>query len=196
MQFDASLVHAGTGWCRSSLVQFGAGAGWCSLMQVGASQCNSAQVGADWCSLVQVSADWCSLMQVGVSWCSQMQAGAVWCSLWRYLVQVGVVWLSLAQFSIVCCKFLHDRLKLSSETFYFPTLPWPLLFVSQTSLDDYHAYLSCILTCATHLQLVEVQLLTIIQMTTLPWIKDVKMNTFKPVSNGHLVNIEGGCLRE
>lgn len=37
MQFDASLVHAGTGWCRSSLVQFGAGAGWCSLMQVGAS---------------------------------------------------------------------------------------------------------------------------------------------------------------
>ena len=34
MQFDASLVHAGTGWCRSSLVQFGAGAGWCSLVQI------------------------------------------------------------------------------------------------------------------------------------------------------------------
>lgn len=59
-----------------------------------------------------------------------VQLDVGWCSLLRCLVQVGVVWLSLAQFSIVCCKFLHDRLKLSSETFYFPTLPWPLLFVS------------------------------------------------------------------
>ena len=56
-------------------------------------------------------------MQFDAGWCKLVQLDVGWCSLVQFVALFGAVWLSLAQFSIVCCKFLHDRLKLSSETF-------------------------------------------------------------------------------